>query len=43
MRTGKLVLVIANHGAEQQVQLVMDHLAIDLTLPPDSVHTLEWA
>lgn len=40
---GKHVLVVANRGAEQQVQLVMGRLAIDLTLPAGSVHTLEWA
>lgn len=40
---GKHVLVLANHGPEQQVQLLMGSQALDLTLPADSVHTLEWA
>ena len=40
---GKHVLVLANRGPELQVQLVMGSQAIDLTLPADSVHTLEWA
>ena len=40
---GTYVLVLANRGAEQQVQLVMGDRAIVLTLPADSVHTLEWA
>ena len=39
---GKHVLVLANRGPEQQVQLLMGSQAIDLTLPADSVHTLEW-
>lgn len=39
---GSHVLVLANRGAEQQVQLLMGSQVIDLTLPSDSVHTLEW-
>jgi len=39
---GNHLLVVANRGAEQRVQLVMGNQAIDLTLPADSVHTLEW-
>lgn len=40
---GKHVLVISNRGAEQQIQLVMGNQGIDLSVPADSVHTLEWA
>jgi glucosylceramidase len=40
---GQHVVVLANRGAEQQVQLVMGNRAVDLALPADSVHTLEWA
>lgn len=40
---GKHVAVVANRGAEQRVQLVMGNQAIDMDLPADSVHTLEWA
>lgn len=39
---GKHVLVVTNRGPEQQVQLVIGNQAIDLALPADSVHTLEW-
>jgi glucosylceramidase len=39
---GKHVVVLANQGAEQRVQLAMGNLAIELTVPADSVHTLEW-
>jgi O-glycosyl hydrolase len=39
---GKHVLVVANKGAQQQVQLVMGGNAVELDLPADSVHTLEW-
>jgi glucosylceramidase len=39
---GKHVLVVANRGAQQQVQLVMGGNAVQLDLPADSVHTLEW-
>ncbi|MFZ0393012.1 MAG: glycoside hydrolase family 30 beta sandwich domain-containing protein [Terracidiphilus sp.] len=40
---GKHVLVIANRGPEQQMQIVLGANAIELELPADSVHTLEWA
>ncbi|HKR27753.1 MAG TPA: glycoside hydrolase family 30 beta sandwich domain-containing protein, partial [Acidobacteriaceae bacterium] len=39
---GKRVLVIANRGAEEQVQVVMGSQAVDVDLPADSVHTMEW-
>lgn len=40
---GSFVLVIANNGPEASVQLVLGSSALDLDLPADSVHTLEWA
>jgi glucosylceramidase len=40
---GSFVLVLANNGPETRVQLVMGSRAVDLDLPSDSVHTLEWA
>ena len=40
---GKHVLVVANRGPEQRAQIVLAGNAIDLDLPADSVHTLEWA
>ncbi len=39
---GSHVLVLANRGTEQRVQIVLGTSAIDLDLPSDSVHTLEW-
>jgi glucosylceramidase len=39
---GKHVLVVANRGAEERVQFVMGANAIELDVPADSVHTLEW-
>lgn len=40
---GRHAVVLANRGGERQVQLVMGDQAIDLTLPADSVQTLEWS
>jgi glucosylceramidase len=40
---GKHVLVVANRGDEQRVQFVLGNQALELDLPADSVHTLEWA
>jgi glucosylceramidase len=39
---GGYVVVLANRGAEAQVQLVMGSSAVSLDLPADSVHTLQW-
>jgi hypothetical protein len=36
-------MVLANRGPETRVQLVLGSSALDLSLPADSVHTLEWA
>jgi glucosylceramidase len=40
---GSFALVLANNGPEARVQLVLGSSAIDLELPADSVHTLEWS
>ncbi len=40
---GTHVLVVANRGSEQRAQFVLDGSAIELDLPADSVHTLEWS
>jgi glucosylceramidase len=40
---GSYVVVLANRGTETRVQLVMGSSALDLDLPADSVHTLQWA
>jgi glucosylceramidase len=40
---GKHVLVVANRGAEQRAQFVMADNAVELDLPANSVHTLEWS
>jgi glucosylceramidase len=40
---GGYVAVIANQGPQRRVQLVLGSNALDLDLPADSVHTLEWA
>jgi glucosylceramidase len=40
---GSFALVLANSGPEARVQLVLGSSALDLDLPADSVHTLEWS
>ena len=35
--------VLANAGPERRVQLVVGAQALEIDLPADSVHTLEWA
>jgi glucosylceramidase len=40
---GKKVLVVANKGPQQRRQFVLGAQAIEVNLPADSVHTLEWA
>lgn len=40
---GGKVMVLANRGAEKSVQLVLGSQTIEIDLPADSVHTLEWA
>jgi glucosylceramidase len=36
------VLVLTNHGQEQQVQCALRDQALTMTLPPDSITTLLW-
>lgn len=36
-------VVLANRGSERRVQLVLGSNALEIDLPADSVHTLEWA
>lgn len=40
---GKFVVVLANRGEEKRVQLVLGAKAVEVALPANSVHTLEWA
>jgi glucosylceramidase len=40
---GSYVVVLANCGAEKRVQLLMGTNALDVDLPADSVHTLQWS
>lgn len=40
---GSFVVVLANRGLEKRVQLVLGSSALDLDLPADSVHTLQWS
>jgi glucosylceramidase len=39
---GSHVVVLANQGQSRRVQLVMGTNAVEVDLPGDSVHTLEW-
>jgi glucosylceramidase len=39
---GSHVMVVTNRGPQQRVQLVLGPSAMELELPADSVHTLEW-
>jgi glucosylceramidase len=40
---GSFVVVLANTGAEKQVQLVMGSQSLEVNLPADSLQTLHWA
>jgi glucosylceramidase len=40
---GSLVVVLANHGQEKRVQLVLGSQALDVELPANSVYTLQWS
>jgi glucosylceramidase len=40
---GRMVVVLANSGTDRRVQLVMDGQALEVDVPADSVHTLEWS
>lgn len=39
---GRIVVVLANRGAERRMQLVMGGRTLDVDLPANSVQTLEW-
>ena len=39
---GSFVVVLANRGPEKQVQLLLGPNALNVELPADSVHTLQW-
>jgi glucosylceramidase len=39
---GSMVAVLANHGPQKRVQLLLGANALELDLEADSVHTLEW-
>ena len=39
---GSHVLVIANRGPQQAAQIVLGTIMLEIDLPADSVHTLEW-
>ena len=40
---GSMVVVLSNRGPEKRVQLVLGGNALDIDLPADSVHTLQWS
>ena len=40
---GGYVVVLSNRGGEKQVQLVLGSSTLDVDLPADSVHTLQWS
>jgi glucosylceramidase len=40
---GSFVVVLANRGPEKRVQLLLGSKTLELDLPSDSVHTLQWA
>ena len=40
---GSNVVVLANRGPERRVQLLLGAQSLDLDLPANSVHTLQWA
>jgi glucosylceramidase len=40
---GSNVVVLANRGPERRVQLLLGARSLDLDLPANSVHTLQWA
>jgi glucosylceramidase len=40
---GSFVVVLSNRGQEKRVQLLLGSNALDVELPADSVHTLQWS
>jgi glucosylceramidase len=40
---GSYVVVLSNRGPEKRVQLVLGSSSLQVELPADSVHTLQWS
>lgn len=40
---GSFVVVLTNRGAQRRVQLLLGSNTLDVSLPADSVHTLQWS
>ena len=40
---GSLVVVLSNRGEQKRVQLLLGSNALDIELPADSAHTLQWS
>jgi glucosylceramidase len=40
---GRFVVVLANRGPEKRVQLLLGTQALEVDLPADSLHTLQWS
>jgi len=40
---GSFVVVLSNRGQEKQVQLLLGSKTLDIELPAESVHTLQWS
>jgi O-glycosyl hydrolase len=40
---GSYVVVLTNSGPERRLQLLLGASALEVELPADSVHTLQWA
>lgn len=40
---GSMVVVLTNSGEERRIQLVLGSNAMEVELPADSVHTLQWS
>ena len=40
---GSFVVVLSNRGQEKRVQLLLGSKTLDVELPADSVHTLQWS
>ena len=40
---GSFVVVLANRGAQKRIQLLLGSQALEVDLPADSVHTLQWS
>jgi hypothetical protein len=38
-----MVVVLANSGDEKKVQLLLGRSTLEVDLPADSVHTLQWS